>query len=205
MLNEILKNYTMIQEIWQHHRESLMMSRILRREGIENSGSSEPLQPILSLYSSEKSRRHISLCLSLAMPWVFCSQVAWQFRVYLTPQMHLQNSLTKRNFKAGSWISEQKFAERRRISHQENQRRQLDGGSHQSEINCWKRSLILKSYVWCWQQNWNGAAILLIWSTGLPSVESWQEKRAKKSYSERKTEECFQRKTLGSCSIRDAS
>ena len=30
--------------------------------------------------------------------------------------MHLQNSLTKRNFKAGSWISEQKFAQKRRIS-----------------------------------------------------------------------------------------
>ena len=43
MLNEILMNYTMIQEIWQHHRESLMMSRILRKEGIETSGSEEPI------------------------------------------------------------------------------------------------------------------------------------------------------------------
>ena len=43
MLNEILVNYTMIQEIWQHHRESLMMSRILRKERIENSGSEEPI------------------------------------------------------------------------------------------------------------------------------------------------------------------
>ena len=44
MLDEILKNYTIIQEIWQHHRESLTMSTILRKEGIEKSGSEEPLQ-----------------------------------------------------------------------------------------------------------------------------------------------------------------
>ena len=31
-----------------------------------------------------------------------------------------------------------------------------------------------------------------------------QRKRAKKSFTERKTEECFQRKTIGSCSRRDA-
>ena len=30
--------------------------------------------------------------------------------------MHLQNFLTKRNFKAGSWISKQEFAQKRRIS-----------------------------------------------------------------------------------------
>ena len=30
-----------------------------------------------------------------------------------------------------------------------------------------------------------------------------KEKRAKNSYTERKTEECFQRKTLGSCSRKD--
>ena len=35
---------------------------------------------------------------------------------YLTSGMHLQNSLTKRNFKAGSWISKLKFAQKRRIS-----------------------------------------------------------------------------------------
>ena len=36
---------------------------------------------------------------------------------HLSSEMHLQkNSLTKRNFKAGSWSSEQKFAQRRRSS-----------------------------------------------------------------------------------------
>ena len=47
MLDEILKNYTILQELRQQHRESLMMSKILRREGIENSGSEEPLPSIL--------------------------------------------------------------------------------------------------------------------------------------------------------------
>ena len=59
MLDEILMNYTMIQEIWQHHRESLMMSRILRKEGIENSWSEEPLQsiplPCFSVRARQKS------------------------------------------------------------------------------------------------------------------------------------------------------
>ena len=57
MLDEILMNYTMIQEIWQHHRESLMMLRILRKEGIENSGSEEPLQSIFVPCFSARARR----------------------------------------------------------------------------------------------------------------------------------------------------
>ena len=66
MIDEIVKNYTIIQEIWQHHRESLMMSRMLRKEGIEKSGSEEPLQskPFTLLFSKseeKKSRRQISL------------------------------------------------------------------------------------------------------------------------------------------------
>ena len=59
MLNEILKNYTMIQEIGQHHRESLVMSRILRIEGIGNSGSEGPLQSIIFtlLFSKSEEKR----------------------------------------------------------------------------------------------------------------------------------------------------
>ena len=57
MLNEILMKCSIIQEIWQHHRESLMMSRILRTEGIENSGSEEPLQSILLPCFSVRARR----------------------------------------------------------------------------------------------------------------------------------------------------
>ena len=37
------------------------------------------------------------------------------------------------------------------------------------------------------QQNWNGATILFVWSTTLLSVEPWQDKRAKNSYTERKS------------------
>ena len=36
---ECLKNHTMVQEIWQHHR------RCRKREGIEKSVGEEPLQP----------------------------------------------------------------------------------------------------------------------------------------------------------------
>ena len=57
MLDEILMNYTIVQEICQHHWESLKMSRILRKEGIENSGSEEPLQSIPLPCSSERAMR----------------------------------------------------------------------------------------------------------------------------------------------------
>ena len=67
-----------------------------------------------------------------------------------------------------------------------------------------KISLIMKNWIWWWRQNWNGATTLFIWSTKLPSREPWQDKRAKNSYTQRKTDECFQRKTIGPCSIRDA-
>ena len=63
---------------------------------------------------------------------------------------------------------------------------------------------IMKNWTWWWQQNSNVSTILRIWTTKLPSVEPWQDKRAKKTHTERKSEECFQRKTLGSCSRRDA-
>ena len=60
MLDEILKNYIIIQEIWQHHRESLTMSTTLRKEGIEKSGSEEPLQSIpLSSFSVRAKRKSL--------------------------------------------------------------------------------------------------------------------------------------------------
>ena len=34
--------------------------------------------------------------------------------------------------------------------------------------------------IWWWRQNWNGATILLIWSTKLPSVEPWQDNKGEK-------------------------
>ena len=90
MLDETLMNCTLIQEIWQHHRESLMMSRILRTAGIEKSESEEPLQsiPLLCLTArarQKKSRRWKSVfCLwFVTMPRVLgpVLKVAWQFRV----------------------------------------------------------------------------------------------------------------------------
>ena len=59
MLDDIMKNYTTIQEIWQHHRETLMMSRILRKEGIENSGREELLQSIPLPCFSVRARKSL--------------------------------------------------------------------------------------------------------------------------------------------------
>ena len=54
-----LKNHTMIQEIWQHHRG-------FREEGIEKSGSEEPLQPIPLPCFSRKAKEK-----------VWTTQIAW--------------------------------------------------------------------------------------------------------------------------------
>ena len=50
-----------------------------------------------------------------------------------------------------------------------------------------KVSQIMKNWIWWWRQDWNGATMLFIWTTKLPSVEPWQDKRAKNSHTERKT------------------
>ena len=151
MLGDILMNYTIIQEIWQHHWESLTMSKILRKEGIENSGSEEPLQSILLPCSSDKAmRKRLNdkkvLRQWLTMPWVFGLVLKWHDNSELSPLGDASViPWPEQNFSAGSWIAEQKFAPR----------------------------LVIKG------------------------------KRAKNSYTERKTEECFQWKTIGSCSRGD--
>ena len=114
---------------------------------------------------------------------------------------------------------------------QENRSNQLAGWPHQSESNHGvKNPLIMKNWIWWWRQNWNGAAMsirtskrgsasksrelkrttdfsegvrLLIWFTKLQSMEPWQKGKEQHSFTERKTGECFQRKTIGSCSRRD--
>ena len=96
--DEILMNCTMIQETWQHHRESLMMSRILRKEGIENSGSGEPLQSTL-LHCKTTNKSHVYDCIGT------CTQVASQCRVISHRRCICKISLTIRKFKVGSWFS----------------------------------------------------------------------------------------------------
>ena len=54
-----------------------------------------------------------------------------------------------------------------------------------------KISLIMKNWIWWWRQDWNGATMFFVWSTKLPSVEPWQDKRAKNSHTERKTRRMF--------------
>ena len=53
------------------------------------------------------------LCLWLTMPWVLRLVLkVWQFRVISPRRCICKISLTKRNFRAGSWISLSKFAQR---------------------------------------------------------------------------------------------
>ena len=81
----------------------------------------------------------------LTMPWVLGLVLkVWQFQVISSRRCICKNSLTKQHFRAESWISEQKFAQR----------------------------FVTKA-------------------------------KGQNSYAKRKTGECFQRKTIGSCSRRD--
>ena len=64
------------------------------------------------------------------------------------------------------WIKRSKQPARWRTSSIQNQLRE-------------KISRIMKNWIWWWRQNWNGATILFIWSTKLPSVEPWQDKSEK--------------------------
>ena len=128
---------------------------------------------------------------------------------YLPSEMHLQKIPDQTecqsgivNFQAGvcakaknlalvlQWIKRSKQPAPWRASSIQNQLRE-------------KNSLIMKNWIWWWRQKWNGATILLIWSTNLPTVEPWQDKKGKNSYTERKTGEGFLRKTIGYCSRRD--
>ena len=128
---------------------------------------------------------------------------------YLPSEMHLQKIPDQTEFQSGivnfqagvcakaknlalvlQWIKRSKQPAPWRASSIQNQLRE-------------KNSLIMKNWIWWWRQKWNGAAILLIWSTNLPTVEPWQDKKGKNSYTERKTGEGFLRKTIGYCSRRD--
>ena len=109
MLDEILMNITIIQEIWQHHRESLMMSRILRKEGIENSGSEESLQSLrlpcfFSSSEEKKSRRQKSLMFitDISLCILTCTQ-SMTIPSYLSSEMQLQKFPDQTKFQ--SWIA----------------------------------------------------------------------------------------------------
>ena len=97
-----------------------------------------------------------------------------------------KHSRTKQNFKAGSWISKLKFAQNRRIS-----RSYCIGSRKSKQPARWrtssirnqlreKISLIRMIWIWLWRQNLDSSTILLTWSTKLPSVEPWQNKKGEK-------------------------
>ena len=126
------------------------MSGILRKEGIEDSGTQEPLQskflPSFSVRARWKSLDDKEvLCLWLTVPWVLgpCTQVAWKFRA--SPLGDASAKFPDQTkFQGWSGISEQKFAQKRRISHlycsgSRDRSNQLAEGPHQSKINCGKR------------------------------------------------------------------
>ena len=138
-----------------------------------------------------------------------CTQVAWQFRFIsirrCVCKIPWPNGISKLDREFPSWSLRKSEESRARTAVDQ----EIEATSSLKDlINpksiTGKIFLIMKNWIWWWLQNWNGATILFIWSTKLPSVEPWQDKRAKNSCTERKTEESFQRKTIGSCSRRDA-
>ena len=102
----------------------------------------------------------IVLCLWLTMPWVLGLVLeAWQFRVISPRRCICKQSLTKRNFKAGSWISKLKFAQKRRISRlycsgPRDRSNKLAEGLHQSKINYGK------IFLWLWRIGFDDGGII---------------------------------------------
>ena len=139
-------------ELHNDSRNWAISLAILRKEGIEKSGSEEPLQSIpspcfFSKNKEKKSRRQISL-MSVTNHAVDLGTKTQSITIpiYLSSEMHLQNSPTWRNFNAGSWIYKLKFAQKQRISRSDcsgsrNRSNQLAEGPHQSKINYRKRCL----------------------------------------------------------------
>ena len=94
--------------------------RILRKQGIENSGSEEPLQSIpLPCFSVRSRRKRLDdkwvLCLWLTMPWVFGLVLKWHDDSESSPLgdasvtpwpnkiSELDREFPSRSFRKGSW------------------------------------------------------------------------------------------------------
>ena len=109
-------------ELYNDSRNLATSSTILRTEGIEKkSESEEPSQSKLISCFSMRARQMSGrweksvLCLWLTKAWVLGLVLkAWQFRVISPRRCICKNSLTQWNSRAGSCISEQKFAQRPR-------------------------------------------------------------------------------------------
>ena len=190
MLDEILMNYTMIQEIWRHHRRFREEKEL--RKVRAKIHCKQYLYLAFRYRQRKKSRRQE---LSYVYDWpcrVFglVLKVAWHFQVISFSEVHLKKSLTKRNFKAGSWISEQKFAQRRRIS------RSHCSGSRKSKqpARC-RTSSIQNRFL-------RGSQIAYLINE-IAERGPVTKGKGQNSFTERKTGECFQRKTIGSCSRRE--
>ena len=147
----------------------------------------------------EKSGRQISLMsmTNHALGIWICTQVAWQFRVISPRKCICQKFSDQEEFQSWivnfqvevcakaknlalvlQWIKRSKQPVHWRTSSIHNQLRE-------------KISRIMKNWIWWWRQDWNGATMLFVWSTKLPSVEPWQDKRAKNYYTERNTWRMF--------------
>ena len=164
-----------------------MLRKELRILGAKNHCNQYFHRAFSAKSKEKKSRRQRSLMsmINHAVGIGTCTQ-SMTIPSYLHRICICKKSLTKRNFKAGSWISKLKFAQKRRIS-----RAYCSGSRKSKQPACWttssiqnqlqeKISLILKNWIWWWRQNWNGATLLLIWSTKLPSVEPWQNTKGEK-------------------------
>ena len=115
MFDEILMNCTMIREIWRRCWV-FWEQKELRKVKAENHFS-QHLYLALPPFRQKVWTVEGVLCSWLTVPWVLGLVFkAWQFRVISLRRCVCKNSRTKQNFRAGSWISEWKFAQRLAIN-----------------------------------------------------------------------------------------
>ena len=92
--DQYLNNYIMIQEIWQHHRR-FREEKELRKVGVESHCNQS-----FHLAFREKQTKKV-----------------WTTAIVLSLWLTMPRVSGLRNFRAGLWSSEQRFARRRRITH----------------------------------------------------------------------------------------
>ena len=110
------------EELHNDSRNLATPSEIPRREGIEKCWSEERSQPLPSHCFTGEAKEKVWTTEIVSSLWLTMPRVsglvlkgAWQFRSILPLRCIWGNSLTIRNFIAGLWTSEWKFARRRRI------------------------------------------------------------------------------------------
>ena len=184
--HEILMNDTMIQEIWWHHWR-FWEKKELRVVVTKNQCNQYFNLAFQQEQREKKSRRQKSL---MSMTNHGCGYWDLYSKHDNSELSHSRRCICKIPWPSGISKLDREFPSRSLRKSEESRARiavdqEIEATSSLKDlINPnqlrEKISLIMKNWIWWWRQNWNGATMLFIWSSKLPSVEPWQDKKGEK-------------------------